>query len=96
MSFKFDFEQAKKDGLVNVYNINLENLPIADDDISCLCQNITAKQIVNVNLIGTKITDKSLESLAKFPNLQYLLAILILQDKDFVILQGIKNYQRYG
>lgn len=72
MSFKFDCEQVQTDGLVNVYSINLENQPITDDDISYLCQNIATKQIVNVNLIGTKITDKSLESLAKFPNLQYL------------------------
>lgn len=70
--FKFDLEQAKKDRLVNTYNINFENMPITDDDILYLCQHIAIEQIVNVNLIGTQITDKSLEYLASFPKLEHL------------------------
>lgn len=72
--FKFDLEQAKKDGLISTSHISLENFPITDDDISYLCQHIATDQIVNVNLIGTQITDKSLEYLASFPKLKQLFA----------------------
>ncbi|WP_066800523.1 NTF2 fold immunity protein [Moraxella oblonga] len=83
----FDLEKAKKDGLVNTYNINFENMPITDDDILYLCQNIVTKQIVNVNLIGTQITDKALEYLATFPKLK-----LLFVNKTAITGQGFCHF----
>lgn len=46
-----------------------KNMPITDNDVQEICKNT---RLVNLNLEGTKITDKALEYLATVPNLMYL------------------------
>ncbi|STZ07826.1 Uncharacterised protein [Moraxella caprae] len=68
----FDLEKVKKDRLISTYTINLENLPIGDDYVLYICQNIDSKLINQVNLIGTNISDKVFECLAQLPKLEFL------------------------